>query len=66
MSWRKYTQNLITLVVFFLAMAAAMALFGFGPSAEAQDSGPSLQERQVKALETIASEMSRMRREKCR
>lgn len=33
--------------------------------AEAQE-GPTPQERQVVALEKIASEMARMRREKCR
>jgi len=34
--------------------------------AEAEQAGPTLQERQVVALEKIASEMSRMRRDKCR
>lgn len=34
--------------------------------AEAQVTGPTLEERRTVALEKIASEMSRMRREKCR
>ena len=55
---------LATLAV-LTALSALVALVWDVTRVEAQE-GPTLQERQVVALEKIASEMSRMRREKCR
>ena len=53
---------------FLLAICAMALIAGFAVQCgrvEAQTQ-PSLGERQVRALETIAREMSYMRREKCR
>ena len=53
---------------FLLAICAMALIAGFAMDCgrvEAQV-GPTLEARQVRALETIAREMSRMRREKCR
>jgi hypothetical protein len=52
------------LLVFVAATLFGLAHIFAGPSYA--QTGPSLEERQVQALETIAREMSRMRREKCR
>jgi type II secretory pathway component PulK len=69
---KQVAKRIITkfcLVLFAVMLALYIAAVSHAPlftEARAQDSGPSLQERQVIALEKIASEMSRMRREKCR
>lgn len=48
-----------------LALVVGIGVGVITVKADAQ-TGPSLSERQVRALETIAREMSHMRREKCR
>ena len=64
--WMAFKHFVVVLVIGAMSIAlfsaARKQLF---PEAQAQEA-PSLQERQVQALETIASEMSRMRRGKCR
>lgn len=62
------TENVV--VAIFFTFVLSFALFGGAGSCQVRQAeaqvGTTLAERQVIALEKIASEMGRMRRDKCR